>query len=357
MRKTQPKLYGFGVPMAMIAASLCGLQDLAFWIGAFQLLIAGASLAAPEAFSRSAAKLISTKKVMGGLLTALFMVILACGALIFVDTKIQYFTPSLLILGAVLTAIRCVEELFASQSDMTSAALTDILTFIALTAGVLIPGDAMLNCVIGAGGVLAVSGLIAAGFSRREWPRPNAAIFREIPAAMLRTLLFPALFAGLTWLFGGGGFSTALIIGYFAGLILLEACKTTFRRGKFESAGLKTGVALTVLLFALAMTALGCFWYPVSLEHITAVVMLSAACALLMYGPLDWESLIAAAICLAGAVLTAVGITPAQQSFPNEVFIGPAVGLILCALMFREWAQLHRQARARRIRRKAMGRR
>ena len=353
MKRSGQKLYGFGVPAAMIAVSLCGFKELAFWIAAFHLLITGASLAAPDAFSRSAGKLLSTKKVMGGLITALLMVILACGALVFADI----LTPSLLILGAVLTAIRCVEELFASQGDMTSAALTDVLTFIGLTAGALIPGVTVVHCIIGAGGTLAVSGLIAAGFSRREWPKPNAAIFREIPAAMLRTLLFPALFVGMLWLWGENSIRIEPVLGYFAGQMLLEAGKSTFRRGKFESAGLKTGVALTVLLFALAMTGLGCFWYPVSLEHITAVVMLAAGCALLLYGPFDWESLTAAAICLAGAALTAVGITPAQQSFPNEIFIGPAAGLILCALMFREWGQLYRQARANRIRKKAMRRR
>jgi len=353
MKKSALRLYGFGVPAAMAAAALFGLHELAMWITVYHLLLTAASLAAPDAFTRSAAKLISTKKVMGGLLTALLLTLLAGGGLVFAYTRVGIFTPSLVILGAILTAIRCVQELFASQGDMTSARLTDVLSFVALTAGTLIPGDTLMHCCIGAGAALGVSGLIAAGFSKREWPRPNGAIFREIPAALARTLLFPALFAGLAWLFGAKTLTIELILGYFAGQILLETAKTTFRRGKFEAAGLKTGVALAVLLFALAMLALGCFWYPVSLERITAVFMLAAACALLLYGPFDLKTLTDALIPLAAAALTALGITPAHQSFPNEVFIAPAAGTILCSLMFREWAQLYRQGKAKRIRRKA----
>lgn len=348
MRRSSFKLYGFGVPLALIVGAACGMTELAMWTGAFYLMMTAASLGAPDAFSRSAAKLMSTKKVMGGLITALLLVAVACVGLTFV------LTPWLLLLGAILTGIRCIQELFASQSDMTSAWITDSLAFIALAGGLLIPGNPLLYCCMGTGATFVISALIAAGFSRREWPKPNAAIFKEIPAALGRTLLYPALFAGFVYLKGAKTPSTELVIGYFAGQILLEAAKSTFRRDKFEAAGLKTGVALSVLIFAAGMFALGCFWYPVSLEVITAAVMTAGACALLMYGPLDLATVTDALIPLAGAVLTAVGITPAQQSFPNEIFIGPAVGLILCSLMFREWAQMYRQARARRIRKKAI---
>ena len=82
--------------------------------------------------------------------------------------------------------------------------------------------------------------------------------------------------------------------------------------------------------------------------------MLAAGCSMLLYGPFDWESITAAVISLAGAALTAVGITPAFTSFPNEIFIGPAASIVVCLLMLRQWGQLFRQARANRIRKRAM---
>lgn len=356
MRKTGPKLCGFGVPLALLAAALCGQTELAAWLAVFHLAANLASLAAPDAFSRAAARLLSTKKVMGSLLIALLLTAIGAGALIFADSRLNLFTPSLVAIGAVLTAIRCVEELFLSQGDLTSARLTDALTFIALTAGLLIPGDKPLYCLAGTGATLALSGIIAAGFSRRELPRPNLANLREIPAALLRTALYPALCAGMLVFSPTDWHPTAVVSGFLAGQILTESAKSTFRRDKFESAGLKIGVSVGILLSTAALAALGCIWYDLPLHQIPAMLLLAAAAALLLYGPFDWETIAAAIVSLAAAAAIAIRITPEQCSFPMEIFVGPAAGIILCILMIRQWAQLARQCRANRIRKRAMKR-
>ena len=265
--------------------------------------------------------------------------------------------------------VRCFEELFVSQGDRFSAWLTDALSCIALTACLLIPMNDLVQAevvLIVSAVLLLISGAIGLGFARRELPQLNRAIFKEIPAALLRTLLFPALWLAASviaapHLLFDGSWTEGFYLPDFtlpAGLIFMELAKSTFRRDKFESAGLKIGVVVSELVISLAIFAF--FWFlpvyytgPVS---VIAVMLLAGTCSMILYAPFDWESIAATLVMLTGSALSIVGITPEYCSFPYEVFIGPAVGLILCILMLRQWGELFRARRANRIRKRAMKR-
>ena len=213
MRKRALRWFGFGVPLGCLVAAALGAFRLSGGAISLYMLAQAASLGAPDAFSRCAAKQMSTKKVMGSLIVAVILALIAPAAMAIYRHCIGEITiPELLIYGAVAltTVVRCFEELFASQNDTTSATMTATLTAIGLGAAmVIISGDFSISKLgggmmfFGSMAVVAVtSGSIAIAFSRHELPKPNFAILKEIPAAMGRLLLYPAMCAGLLWLDG-----------------------------------------------------------------------------------------------------------------------------------------------------------
>ena len=362
MHRAPARLYGFGVPLAGLIAVIFGQAPAAFSMVIAYLLISTLTLGAPDAFRCAAGKLMSTKKVMGSLIFAIALVVIVFfgGMLALaeipslpIDVESAFFY---MLAGCAFTAVRCLEELFASQGDPTSARMTCLITVITLSAALLIPGETAIYCGLAGLGWLLVGSCLAMDFTKKEMPQLNGAIFREIPFALLRTLLYPAIFFGTVWLLKLDSADPALICGFFAGLILIELAKSPVRRAKDESAGLKIGVSVGVLVIGLAIFALSCFWYGAQLPLGVAAVLLAGACALVMYAPLDWESLLAAMALLASAGLISIGITPDVCSFPQEILIGPAIGILLCLLMAKQWALLLRKARANRIRRRAMKR-
>lgn len=357
MRRTPLRLFGFAVPLACIVLILCGKNDPSLFCQEY-LLVLALSLNAPDAFSRCAAKQMSTKKVMGSLLGAIVLSLLfTVGGNIYssaagINSPDFIFESAAL---ALLVILRCFEELFASQNDTASATITTVLTALALTASVMLSDASFAAMLGGVGCITLISGSIALGFSRHEWPRMNFAIFREIPAAMGRLLLFPAFLVGIQWLHDGSyGSLKAEFIAAMAGLILLEVFKSTFRRSREESAGIKVGVALSTLFGTAGILLLGCFSWTRSFPKCQAILMAAGAAALLLYASFDWETIAATAILLGAAAVTVIGITPGYLPFPKEVFIGPAAGAALCGLMLRQWGQLLRQARANQIRKRAM---
>lgn len=357
MRRTGPRLFGFGMPLACIVIMLCRKYDPSFLMLEYLALLA-LSLNAPDAFSRCAAKQMSTKKVMGSLLGAIVLALLFTVGVSILLSVMGLNNPSIIFEAAVpalLVVLRCFEELFASQNDTASATITTVLTALAMIAAVQISGHSSAAQFGAVAGVTVISGSIALGFSRREWPRINFAILKETPAAMGRLLLYPAFCVGIQLLHDGSyGSPRAEFVAAAAGLILLELSKSTFRRSREESTGIKVGIALSMLAATAGILLLGCFTWTRSFPKCQAILMAAGAASLLLYASIDWETIAAVVILLAAAALTILGIRPDYYSAPHEIFIGPAAGIILCALMFRQWAQLFRQARANRIRRRAM---
>lgn len=364
MRKSGPRWFGFGVPLACIAGVIFGDFDSTSLMIMLYMMSQLCSLGAPDAFSRAAAKQLSTKKVMGSLLLAVILSVIPAVILFFTFCEADPMQLFVLAPIPLLVIARCFEELFASQNDSASAAITTALTAIFLGGALSLVGDHTYGnpesaAELAAAGVVAlVSGGIALGFSRRELPRPNFAILKQVPAAMVRLLLYPAMCIGLLFLNENVG---ADLPGYRApvcagllGLIFLELSKSTFRRGKYESAGLKTGTALTMLCATGGLVVYGLFDWTSSIPFSQPFILAAGASAMLLYAPWDWESIAATIIMVAGAVAIILGVTPGAYGFPHEILIGPATGIVLCGIMFRQWGEITRGARARRIRKKAM---
>lgn len=363
MRKTGPRWFGFGVPLACIAGVLFGNFESTCMMICMYMLMQLGSLAAPDAFSRAAARQMSTKKVMGSLLIAVMLPLIPAAILFFTVGEADPMELIVIVCPMLLVISRCFEELFASQNDAASAAITTALTAIFLGGALSLVGDHSYGdpesaAELAAAGVATlVSGSIALGFSRREWPRPNFAVVREIPAALARLLLYPVLCSGVMLLCAEFGtyqpFSRAPVCAALFGLIFLELTKSTFRRDQYESAGLKTSVALTMLCANVGLLVIGMFWWTSSLPLCQAMILDAGAAAMLLYAPWDWESVGATCIMFAGALAIVPGMTPSAYSFPSEILIGPLVGAALCCMMFRQWGELFRGARANRIRRRA----
>lgn len=366
MRRTGPRLYGFGVPLACLVGAMFGDFDSTSLMIMLYMMSQLCSLGAPDAFSRAAAGQISTKKVMGSLIGAAILSLIPAAVLFFTVCEADW--RELIVLGPVALAVitRCFEELFASQNDSASATITTALTAVLLGGALSLVGDHSYGdpesaAELAATGVVAlISGGIALGFSRRELPRPNFAILKQVPAALTRLLLYPALCIGLLLLneHAGAnlpGYRAPVCAGLF-GLIFLELSKSTFRRGKHESAGLKIGTALTMLCANGGLVICGLFDWTSGIPFSQPFILAAGAAALLLYAPWDWESIAAAVIMLTGAAAIVAGVTPQAYSFPYEILIGPATGIVLCGIMFRQWGELLRGARANRIRKQAMKR-
>lgn len=364
MRKTGPRWYGFGVPLACIAGLLFGDIEATYTMIFAYMATLLFSLNAPDAFSRAAARLMSTKKVMGSLLLAVILSLILPVVLFF--TAAEADPRELIVLGplALLVISRCFEELFASQNDPASAAITNVLTAAFLGGALSLVGEHTYgnpesSAELAAAGVIAlISGGIALGFSKKLLPSVTFALLKQIPAALGRFLLYPVLCMVLLLLdthFGANyALSRAMVICGLVGLILLELSKSTFRRGREESAGIKTGIALAMLCATGGLFLLSMFWWTGCLPFCHSLLLAAGAAALMLYAPFDWESIAATLVMLAAAVLIAVGITPAHFSFPYEMLLGPFAAMAVCGIMFRQWGELARGARANRIRKKAM---
>lgn len=375
MRKSGPRLFGFGVPLACLIGTVCGAEEPAIYMLTIYYLFYVLSLFAPDAFSRASAKLMSTRKVMGGLLIAALIALLTAGGFFAILWHQDRMISDLYVCaaGAMLVIIRCFEELFASQGDRLSAQITTLLTAIGFGAMLILSEDPIFYTQLTpeivffaiAAAVLLISGAIALGFSRKEPPQLSPAIFKEIPAAFLRTLLFPALALGIQFLRHALDLPfarqtllyeqrTMLLCGGYAGLILLEVTKSTFRRDKTESTRLKTGLALAALLIGLAPVAAGFLYWDMDMLSTVSILFTAIAAALLLYSSADWETIASAAVLLVAAALIEFGITPPENSFPAEIFIGPAAGVLLCAMMFNQWRELARLRKVNKIRKNAL---
>ena len=141
MRKRSIRMFGFGVPLACLAAMLFGeFEPTAMNILLYMLLLT-ASLGAPDAFSRCAAKQMSTKKVMGSMIGAILLALLfPAGINAYYYAIGEGSIEGLLMSGgfALTVILRCFEELFSSQNDTFSATITTALTAIALSVAMLL---------------------------------------------------------------------------------------------------------------------------------------------------------------------------------------------------------------------------
>lgn len=346
-----------GMPLAALIASLCGQAGAALQLFVAYAAVSAASLAAYDAFLRSAARLLSRKKLLGAGLAALLMTLLGTGICMVLAGCVplcEGLNPqqARFWIGAAgaLVALRCLGEIFASQGDAVSAQLSDILAGVAIAGCLLVFTNDMQRaqaCCIGICGVLLLSAGILIPFSWKERPEPSAAIFREVPFALGRVLLYPAAAAALAWAASPQQVSGAAV-GFFAGLLLMELFRTPFRHSTGESSVLQTLLPLTAL--ALSIAAMG------MTENRTGLLLALAAIAscILLFGALNLRSLLEM---LALTVAVAVGAIAASGNKALPWSVAGWISLCACAaaglLSVPEWLTIARRMRANAIRRRA----
>ena len=381
MRKTRLRAHGIAAYLAAAAAMLIRPDNPAppFILTCAYLCGCTFSLGAPDAFSRAASKLMSTKKLMGALLTAIFLILLGTAALgysLYTPGE-PYFSADFLPLvllaaaGGVMAMVTAFEELFVSQGDKMSAWITDALAFIALTAAIILPVSDTLQAQLalaGSGGALVIGGAISLGFSRKELPRPGLALFKEIPAALVRTMLAPALLVAANVFFEAEMTTTIPTLTMILALITVEMSKSTFRRSRDEASGLKTKLPMTLLTASLALCTV---WFMAcgaklpfferfdkeiwaSLPHAMMNLLIGGACAMILYAPFDWNSILSALLMLGAAAVTGMQPLPTIEPMEMNLAAAAAAMIVTNLLMIPEWNALSRQARAMRIRKKAM---
>ncbi len=358
MQKSILRFHGIGPLMAVLAAYwLSGSRYMADMLLVELVAVNILSLGANHAFGRAAGKQLSTRKVMGSLLLSILLTILAAAALWVLTGMPDLLRGSVLTVG-ILAIVMLVEELFASQGDLLSARLTDLLTGILLAAALLIPGDTALYCLIAAGASLAVGGAIAAGFSRHEWPKPNLAVAAELPMGLLRTALYPVLaYMTLSLPPFGGTFPVESAV---IGLMILEIGRTSFERDPIGASVFRIGAGI----LSLAIAALSFLILPMFEGGIAAVRMsdsfflfLAIGVAVMLYGGRSWK--IFAGAFLPAAQLGWIMILP--MVFPDSAAWMQPAGAMGIAILFNliligDWREYFRVLRVNRIRRKAMKR-
>lgn len=362
MQKARFLPYGFALPLAAMAAALGGAESAAVKLMAALLAMEVAALSAPDAFRRAAAGMVSRRKVAGCALLALLMTAVAAGvgqlcAPWIAGRSVVELAEARWWLGAAaaLAALRCAVEIFAAQGDMISAWLSDLLGGVVTAAALMIFYDDASRaraCCLSASGMLTLSLGIAAFFGRGEKPQFSLGIFREVPTAWMRTLLYPALACGMVA--AGGSFSVAGLLGGAAAAL---ACRTTFRRSTTESAGFNVTVALLALLLGGLLASAELFGIPTIGTDFGAFVWLGLLSGLSLYGGLNARTCAAMLLMLAAAAGSAAnGWSPEFYAVPLRGAMLSAGGLAAFCCMLPDLALLIRRGRANRIRKKAQKR-
>lgn len=353
------KFYGAGVPLALLLATLLGRGNAALSLFCPMLAIQLLTLGGHETFRVNAAKQIS-----GGRITFSALIVLALTALfVAASSALAPLALRQIILAAAflcLTRLAC--EHAAAHADLTSALVGDTLTGILLAgslliadvsgvcaAGVLNTGDAER---ISAAGLLAavVPLLIILLVTPPKKPAASFSYFRDVHRGLFRVALFPlvyALVAGQMTGFTYRAEHMGLALGLFAGSALMELSRATFRRTEMEGTAFDVLLAAVCMLFAAADTLLLLIAPDLFAVYdpVARAVMLSAACALILYGPMKPRIFGSAALLLLAGC--ACMFVPWVGYFANALTVPAAV------CMLPDMLALRRISRAKRIRARA----
>ena len=364
MHEKTRQYYGRTVPLALLLSTICGAQRQAGTLFLCMALTSLLTLAAPEMLRRSAARTISPRKLTGSLLLGGLITLAGAGIAQLLapilapllSTEVVELRWWMGVAGLLaLTALHC-EYLFAVGEAMM-AKVSGLLT----ASGLL--GSTVLAGTLGTPphqSALIITGIflaIAVLESARSYTSPEIrpAMLRELPAALLRALIYPAAAAALLALTHPS--ERVGLIALFGGWTLFQRCRTVLRRDDRESAPFNVQLTLFSLL-AGAVPALELLLHN-STNSIIFIVMLQLAAGLgmVIYGSAD--SAIGGCTLLLSAVLAAL-----TQRFGTLLFSDRGSMLVaaalLCALPLAaifavrgSFTDLRNQSRARRIRRRA----
>lgn len=353
------KFYGAGVPIALLLATLLGRGNAALALFCPMLVFQLLALGGHETFRVNAAKQMS-----GGRITFSALIVLVLTVL-FVAASAAFAPIALrqiIFAAALLCLARLACEHAAAHADLTSALVGDTLTGIILAGALLITDisgiceTGMMNAGdaerISAAGMLAAALplLITLVVTPPKKPAASFSYFRDIPRGLMRIALFPLVYALIAGQMTGFTYRAAhmgLALGLFAGCALMELSRATFRRTEMEGTAFDVLLA-AVCIFSAAADTLLLLLAPdifAVFDPVARAVMLAAACALILYGPMKPRIFGSAALLLlAGAACMFV---------PWVGYLANALTVPAAVCMLPDMLALRRIARAKRIRARA----
>ena len=216
--------------------------------------------------------------------------------------------------GAGLAAGQCVWAMLEGRGSAKLAHAFDAVTFAALTCALLADGSAKsaLACATGAllVGLIAIFAIELR--SKGERPRPSAAPLREIPAALTRQLLYPALAALLVALQTGfleKPMGHALLIALLAGWTAVEFLRPAYRMERESSLTLRIAATYSALIVSI-ITLLWNILNPASraADGIACAACLAAGCLLALSAGWEWRTVFAEVLLLAAAFGTSAAV-------------------------------------------------
>lgn len=264
MQKRLFRPTGCGVPLALMFASLAGQHTAAISLAIPYLIVTLLSLAAAETQRRTAAQLASHRQVLGTSVLSLVQTALAGGILIglahtFVDEAAE--TICWCVAATALVGMRCLEELAHAENDALSGGLADFLAGLAVVVPMLL-FDAQAKATMIAAGIVFAVAMIIILLLRREKPEWAQSSLRSTIGAMVREGAYP-LAAALLWgmMMHGSSQNLAdseiisstisLLPGFFAGLAIVSAGRTAYRRDERESGAFHIALVCFGLVLAI----------------------------------------------------------------------------------------------------------
>ena len=327
------------------------------------------TLGMPEALRRGLAKSASRTTVIGMTITAVLLSAILTAAAVTAILR-NYVPGGLLLLplgentametdhvsmllpcvglltGGLLAGARCLEEYFHADGDGLSAVMLDVLAAVAVCAVAMLDGvdGAMLVPVLA--GILLL-GVFVALITGRKHVRTGeklrlepGALLKEVPGALLRTALYPAIAAGIMTFSG----ETSPIM-FAAGILIVELGRSTFRRDDREATGYV--LLITHLTAIAAVCAAVCGYLGIGLPSF-ALLYAASAVLMLLYAPLKVRMLLSGALLLAASAVSVI-LTGAIANIAAA-----ACALVSALLMIPEWRELGRIRKVNKIRRRAM---
>jgi len=323
------------------------------------------TLGMPEALRRGQAKSASRTKVIGMTITAVLLtsILTAAAATAILKNYIPgglfmlpagnaydhaaMLLPSVgLLTGGLIAGIRCMEEYFHADGDGLSAGMMDVLAAVAVCTVAMLDGvDGVLLVPVLAG--ILLLGVIVALITGRKHVRTGeklrlelGALLKEVPAALLRTALYPAIAAAML-VFSG---ETRPVMAA-AGLLIVELGRSTFRRDEREATG--HVLIITHLVLTAAVCAAVCRY--LGIEVLSGALLYAAAAVLmLLYAPLKVRMLLSGILLLAAAAASLI-----LEGMIAGVVVA-ACALVSALLTIPEWRELARIHKVNKIRKKAM---
>lgn len=252
--------------------------------------------------------------------------------------------------GAGFAAGQCVWAMLEGRGSAKLAHAFDAVTLAALTCALLADGSAKSALACGTSALFV--GLIAIFAielrSKGERPRRSAAPLREIPAALARQLLYPALAALLIALQTGfleKPMGHALLIALLAGWTAVEFLRPAYRMERESCLTLRIAATYSTLIVSI-ITLLWNILNPASraADGIACAACLAAGCLLALSAGWEWRTVFAEVLLLAAAFGTsaAVGFDLVPAGLPAFIAEIPPLAASLFAAILASHGLPHR---------------